>query len=594
MRELGEDGPGTRDVPEDGWGWIRVTRLDLADGTDLLQAFEFSRPDDGNPDDFTVARVQLPREVPPGAAVELELEFEAQLPRLVARTGYAGDFHFFGQWFPKLGVFEGERGWNCHQFHAASNFFADYGSYRVAVNTPAGWVIGATGIEVERDTRENGQRLVFAADRVHDFAWTAAPPDLMVVVEEEFEPGRDVPMVWLERARRALGLGAAELELPPTHLRLLLPRSQRGLAGRILRATRLGMAWYGLYYGPYPYPLLTVVVPPPSAEDAGGMEYPTLITTLSSRLLAVPPLDRLPLIEMVTIHEFGHQYFYGLLGSNEFERAWLDEGLDTYAEVSCMTAIAEDGLAGSVLAGGGWARARARHGMARAPLTIDRPSWRFRDIRSYGIASNAKTGVAFKTLEGLIGERPFATAMRTYAQRFRYRHPTGNDLRAVFEEVSGAELDWFFDQAIMGDAEVDWAILDVRNLQPSEPVGFQWDGAGWLPVESTAESSQSWTVEVDVGRLGDFVGPVEVLLRFADGSEDRRTWGGTERWTRLRLSSPEPLAEVVVDPDVVWALETRRSDNYWRDTPRWRHARRQLWWVVDALQLLNLFHLPWS
>ena len=118
----------------------------------------------------------------------------------------------------------------------------------------------------------------------------------MEVVEEEFDPGRDVPLVWLDRARETLGLSAADLELPPMYLRLLVPRSEIDLAERMLRSARLSVAWFGLQYGPYPYPQLTVVAPPPDAYRAGGMEYPTLITIGRSRLLTVPPLSRVPLI----------------------------------------------------------------------------------------------------------------------------------------------------------------------------------------------------------------------------------------------------------------------------------------------------------
>ncbi|MEJ2581295.1 MAG: M1 family peptidase, partial [Acidobacteriota bacterium] len=100
MRELAWWDASNRTDPGDDWGWIRVGRLTFDNGSDLLPGMEFVRPDDGNPDDFTIARVHLPRVVDPGAVIELELEFEAQLPRIVSRTGFFGDFHFVAQWFP--------------------------------------------------------------------------------------------------------------------------------------------------------------------------------------------------------------------------------------------------------------------------------------------------------------------------------------------------------------------------------------------------------------------------------------------------------------------------------------------------------------
>ncbi len=595
MRELGGRGLRSRAGLRDGdWGWVRITRLALADGTDLMPALAFMRPDDDNPEDFTVVRVMLPREVPTGASVDLVVEFEAQLPGLVARTGYAGDFHLVGQWFPKLGVFEGERGWNCHQFHASTEFFADFGSYRVAVTVPAGWVVGATGVEVERTTDGAVQRIVLAADRVHDFAWCAAPDSLMAVVEADFEPGRDVPAQWLERAIGLLDVSAAELELPPINLQLILPRSQVGLAARMVRAARLAVAWFGLHYGPYPYPQLTIVSPPITAGEAGGMEYPTLITTGASLLYALPALDRVPWIETVTVHEFGHQYFQGLVASNEFEEGWLDEGLTSYAEAECMEAIIGDRLAEVVALGGPWARIRVQQGLARLPLTVDREPWRFRSFPDYVVASFDKTAAALRTIERVVGADRFARAMRAYVDRYRFRHPSGEDLFAVLEEVTGEDLGWFFEQAFGGDGEVDWTVLRVTNRAANPPRGLSWDGRGWSPRKPSDPAGSPWTALVEVGRRGEFKGPVEVSLTYADGHQERRTWDGRDRWVRWRLPSDQRLVQVVVDPDGVWALETERADNYWRDEPNRTAVRRRLWWLVDGLQLLALVPMGWS
>jgi hypothetical protein len=247
-------------------------------------------------------------------------------------------------------------------------------------------------------------------------------------------------------------------------------------------------------------------------------------------------------------------------------------------------------------------------GLRDLPLTIDRPSWRFRHLGDYAAASYSKTAVALRSLEGLIGEASFATAMRAYVTRFRFSHPTDRDLESVFEEVTGEDLGWFFDQAVRGDAVADWAVLDVRNVHRTDALGYRWDGSAWRRVGAELEhgagtplsngpppdDTAPWRVEVDLGRRGEFIGPVEVRMRFADGSTVDRVWDGAGRWTRWSLTSRTPLEEVVVDPAGVWALETRRSDNYWRRSPRGAAVREYFWWVADALQLLSLLHLPWS
>ena len=597
MRELEGRSLRNRAASRGDWGWIRIGRLLLDDGGDLLPAIEFVRPDDDNPNDFTVARVALPRVVEPGGVIELEVEFEAQLPWIIARTGFVGDFHLVGQWFPKLAVFEGEQGWNCHQFHAASEFFADFGSYEVSMTVPEGWVVGATGFEVRNGAPGTGQRtLTYRAERVHDFAWCTAPPDLMEVVETDFEPGRDVPVEWLERARTLLDRGAADLELPPMRLRLMVPREQRKMVPRMVRAARLSVAWFGLFYGAYPYPQLTIVSPPAGAEEAGGMEYPNFIATGADRLDAFPPFSWSPDIEAVTVHEYGHQYFQGLVASNEFEEGWLDEGVTSYAEVSCMTAIAANRLVPEIAAFDYWGVERLALGIPHLPVTVARKGWEYRNRRYYVLASYTKTALALRTAEGLIGPDAMARGMRTYFERFSFRHPKGRDLVEVLSETSGWDLGPFFDQAVYRDAVPDWAVLAVRHRQSRPAEGFGWDGAGWREVgeaESSDEADDdSWLFDLELARRGDFVGPVDVELRWSDGTIERRIWDSRTRWVRWRLEGSSRLEQVVIDPDVVWALETNRADNYWRDTAA--AVDHPLWWVREGFRLAGYMFLRFS
>jgi len=601
MRELRGSSLRGRVALSDDWGWVRIERMVLDNGVDLMPQMEFVRPDDDNADDFSVARVALPRVVEPGDVVELEIEFSAQLPRIIARTGFMDDFHLVGQWFPKIGVFEGEEGWNCHQFHASSEFFADFGAYRVSITLPENWVLGATGVEAGSAPADGGRRTVtYRAERVHDFAWCAAPPDLMEVVETDFSPGRDVPMQWLDRARSLLGLSAAELELPPMRLRLIVPRAQRVLAPRMVRAARLSVAWFGLFYGPYPYPQLTIVSPPAGAKEAGGMEYPTFFTTGADRLDAYPPFSWSSDIEAVTVHEFGHQYFQGMLASNEFERGWLDEGVNTYAELECMTAIAADGLVPEIRPFPYWGAERLALAMPQVPVKVGVRAWDYRRRWTYYFASYAKTGVVLRNVEGLIGPEAMARGLRLYFDRHAFHHPSGRDLVEALGDAAGQDLGPFFEQAIWSDAVPDWAVTSVRQHSPKTAGGFSWDGGEWSVIEEAeadgagdeAADSDIWQVDVELARLGDFIGPVEVELTWADGASERRTWEGEERWVRWRLDGSARLAQVVVDPDGVWALEIRRADNYWRDKPA--REDHPLWWVREFLGFAGNMFLKWS
>ena len=158
MKESGGSHRGFK-LDGENWGSIDVTRIRIKDAADLTPTLEFVQPDDRNPDDQTVARVSLPTAVKPQESVALVIEFAAKLPRVFARSGFSGDFFMVGQWFPKIGVWSKGQ-WNCHQYHASSEFFADFGVYDVSLTVPRDAVVGGTG--VLRESHEDGAGLAVA------------------------------------------------------------------------------------------------------------------------------------------------------------------------------------------------------------------------------------------------------------------------------------------------------------------------------------------------------------------------------------------------------------------------------------------------
>ena len=171
MRErmLATPSIGTR--PESDWGWIDVTRLPVmrpgAGEMDLTSRLRFIAPDDGNLDDRTVLEAPLETPVGPGETVTVQIAWSSRVPRTFARKGVIGNYYFVAQWFPKIGVLE-DTGWNCHQFHAPTEFFADFGTYDVRLTVPRGWVLGATGREGDRDGGDEGQPPWERSQSTHD------------------------------------------------------------------------------------------------------------------------------------------------------------------------------------------------------------------------------------------------------------------------------------------------------------------------------------------------------------------------------------------------------------------------------------------
>jgi hypothetical protein len=300
-------GSGRRPEPreERSFGYIQIQSVRLLGEieADLTPTLTYVQPDDGNRDDQTVMQVETPRPVAPGARARFRIEWTSRIPYGDSgRAGWVHDYNFIVQWFPKIGVFwKGE--WNCHQFHPSSEFFADYGDYDVRLTLPRGFVVGATGVARQGPTpnADGTETHRFQQEDVHDFAWCASRRFLDVRDRFE-EPG-----------------------FPPVDIRLLLQPEHEKLARRYVETTRIALRSYGAWSLPYPYPNITVVDPAWNSFS-GGMEYPTLLTG-GANVLAPPALQS---PEGVTIHETGHQFWYGLVGNNEFEEAWLDEGFNSY------------------------------------------------------------------------------------------------------------------------------------------------------------------------------------------------------------------------------------------------------------------------
>ena len=453
--------------PKDGdWGWVDVTDIRLADGRDLGPTREYVRRDTPvREGDQTVLRVRFPEPVKPGDNVRLRLEFRSKIPRTVARSGYYKNSYFIGQWFPKPGVYEEGKGWNCHEYHANSEFFADFADFTVHITVPQGFEVGSSGKELTRttDAARGTVTRIFSQAMVHDFAWMADPRYLRV--ERTFAGAREVSPREYRETAALLGLPVEAVRLPDVKMILLIAPEHRGQADRHFKALAAAIKYYGLWYGPYPYETVTMV-DPPFRTESGGMEYPTLFTAGTGILPSADVLSP----EGVIVHEFGHGYWYGLVANNEFEEAWLDEGINTYSTGRVLARAYGPGAFSLDLAGIPLAslfrmprvldhvidRAAAINTVAYDPVLT--ASWRFYNSGSYGANVYMRASTCLNTIERLLGEPVMARIMRTFHTRYRFGHPATGDFVRVVNEVSGQDLTWFFDELMGNTLNFDYGI----------------------------------------------------------------------------------------------------------------------------------------
>lgn len=615
IRESGGQLRGDRSK-RDNWGWVEIEKLEAA-GSDLTRAIEFIHPDDDNADDRTVIRVPLASPVKPGGRLTIQIAFKTKFPEVYARTGYHGDFFLGGQWFPKLGVYErmgmryadAKGAWNCHQFHANSEFYADFGSYHVNLTVPAGYVVGATG--VERGRKENGSTVTYRyeQDNVHDFAWTAQPGYLKL--ERTFSADSEVKATELAEITRLLGITHEDARLGDVKMILLLQPEHRAQADRHFRALAAGIKWFGLWYGRYPYQTITLVDPPRGAGGAGGMEYPTFITGGTTWLAGYN--DDVP--EEVVVHEFGHQFWQGMVATNEFEEAWMDEGFNTYSTGKVLDKVYGRRNLPIQLAGipATWFMAtpqmsslemnRAVYFLAPDLDNLARPAWRYSNSSSYGVNSYYRTGLMLTMLENLLGAETMARAMRTYHQRWRYGHPAAPDFTRAIEEVSGRQLKWFFDQYIYGSNLIDYAIASFESEPERTGAGVFGDGAARKTVtEADAErqdeklskdKTQQFLTRITVAREGGATFPVDIVVRFENGETETRQWDGEYRWAKFEFLKASRAISAEVDPQRKAAQDVNWSNNSYTRKPQFREpvklGSQLLFWIQNLLLALSSF-----
>ncbi len=598
------------------WGWVDVDKIQIVGGEDLTGAQAFVRPDDDNASDQTVMRIALPRPVPPHGTIELAVDFTSKLPRVADRSGYEGDYYMMAQWFPKIGVYEGlgdrgrkSGGWNCHQFHANTEFYADYGAYDVELTAPQNYVVGATGFQRSVHTNPDGTATYnYYQEDVHDFAWTASPRFLKFV--RTFEWGYEVRADELVTWTKILNLPADQVALRNVSVVLLLQPDHRQLEDRYFRAAFNGLKYFGLWYGQYPYDTLTVVDPPndspsvtegeaPREAQTGGMEYPTLIMVGTYFW----PGERLFEPEDVTVHEFGHQFWYGLVGNNEFEEAWLDEGLNTYStgkvvETAYGARCSYRFPLGMPVPVSPWlnitvplfpfagvnkipigayfscvenpesTRRRKRYLEHAKDDDLVRNGWQYLDGWSYDVNSYNRVGLTLRTLESTLGPETMARVLRTYQQRWRYRHPTTQDFIATVNEVSGQNMDWFFRQFFYSSNLVDYAVTDISVEPVVGKVGiYDEQGRRELYLDKAAQEAferrtdKRYRSTVLVQRLGEATAPVDVVVEFENGEIVREQWDGQYRWIRYTYEKPSKAKSAEVDPNRKLLLDANFTNN---------------------------------
>jgi hypothetical protein len=520
---------------DDGeWGAIKLNDV-IQLGSVIAPRKRFVQPDGGPKTDQSLMALDLAQAVPPGGQLVLTMKFTSQLPRALSRTGYFKSFHMVAQWFPKIAVLElpGERGatqvrWNAHEFHLNSEFYADFGSFDVTLTVPKDFLIAATGAQIGAvEALGSKSRYHFAQADVHDFAW-AADSRFMPPLRGSFP-----------RAGKS-----------PVAIQVFFTPDYASNAAPALAATQGAMRYSDATLGGYPFDTLSIIVPPFNADGASGMEYPTLYTVEGYTDVSPGSRDAAAL-EFVAVHEFTHNYFQGILASDEFEEPMLDEGLNQFWNDRYLQSI---GKMQPILDAPGlnysldrFELARLSAGLADPLDALGQNSWARFSSASFGTVYS-RTATMLHDLEARWGAAVMTRAMQTYYQRWKFRHPSVADFKAVLGEVSGdsVHVERLFAQLVYAGQLLDDRLSALSSFE--------------RPKSAPAERFESI---VTVRHFGLSV-PQTLRVQFDDGTMQTYNWPASDavpRWRRLRFFSASAAQSAELDPHQHYLIDQNLLDN---------------------------------
>jgi hypothetical protein len=398
-----------------------------------------------DPKNIDVVRLILPDKLFPGRRIHISTPFRVKIPPYFSRLGYERSTFMISQWYPKPAVYD-RKGWHEFPYLDQGEFYSEFGSFDVKITVPSSFVVGATGqlqnaaereeyIRIGRLNLSNpasllnyrpekgisNKTLEFRADSVHDFAWFASPGFLIQYDSLRLASGRRIDVFSFsnpgdENWRKSISF----------------------MKDAVLH--------YSSWIGEYGYPIVSAVEGPGNPM-AGGMEYP-MITLISGESGSLEQFD-----DVIT-HEVGHNWFYGILGSNEREHPWMDEGVNTYYEYRYEAEKYKNntsvgmGIAPGLLdlsADDVEAGIYRRINQISTNRSIENPATAFDSEMEYAIIVYNKTALWMYLLERFLGKEKLNRGMHAYYLDWRFKHPYPEDMERSMEMGTGTHLKTIFD-----------------------------------------------------------------------------------------------------------------------------------------------------
>ena len=494
-----------------------------------------------------ICKIILAKPLVSGAKMMVSTPFTVKIPSgEISRLGHVGQSYQITQWYPKPAVYD-KNGWNPIPYLNQGEFYSEYGSFDVSITLPANYVVGATG------DLQTSSEIYFLNDLAEISALKFKTGDLGSVSKKATKfPESSTKMKTIRYtqskihdfgwfADKRFEVLKGEVELPQSKRKVttwaMFTPANSDVWKNAIEYINDGTYYYSLWNGDYPYNQVTAVDGTISA--GGGMEYPNVTVIGNSSTKEE--------LEVVIVHEVGHNWFYGILGSNERVHGWMDEGMNTLNEVRYMQTKYPDNTRMSDMARDGSFHMNDldHHDMGdlsyrfMAMIGEDQPietsSADFTPI-NYGIIMYQKTGLVFFYLRAYLGEDLFGKCMHAYFEEWKFKHPQPEDMRASLEKASGKNLSWLFDDLITTTNHIDYKITKVEKSN----VGF----------------------DVTVKNVGQVNGPIGID-GYVNGKLKETVWVDPSDTKQIAHLTSDSINEVRIDANNN-IPEMDRTNNSWK------------------------------
>ena len=483
----------------------------------------------------TILEVKLAEPIPPGKKVTFKMNFKAQVPKQVRRSGRdnaEGVALSMSQWYPKMAEYDFE-GWHADPY-IAREFHSVWGDFDVKIKIDAAYTVGGTGYlqngnkighgyqdsgVTVNEKRKGKNTWHFKAPKVHDFTW-AADPDY---IHDTFDAENGVKLHFLYKDDPEIKENWKKLQ----------PK------------TAAILSYLSKHVGTYPYKQYSII-----QGGDGGMEYAmcTLITGKRNFGSLVG----------VTAHEFSHTWFQFLLASNEAKHEWMDEGFTSYISAQAMNEVMEQNRENPVAGSYSGYYRLVESGFEQPQTThADRYNRNF----AYSVAAYSKGAVFLAQLEYLIGKENLAKTLKKYYNDFAFKHPTPNDIKRTAEKVSGMQLDWYLTDWTQTTNTIDYAIKEVVAEGQKTKITLERKGIMPMPIDlyvTTGDTKESHYIPLRMMRA-EKTNPTPDITR-----TQQEDWPWTHPTYTFIIDTPlSNIDEIMIDPSRLMA-DIDQENNTWK------------------------------